>query len=198
MRTILFLLTIIASLFLWYYAFRYLEFDSNLVYAPYNSNIFEAIFFVWLFALWFYLGRFFCFKDKKNVKDEEVSFVRKNKYNNSKNKKKTNPFILEDEKVEDDDFDFSFDSVEDDLKIIEWIGPKVEEVLKRNNIKTLKKLSESGYGELKDFLEAAGDNYKIINPRSWSYQAELAVKKQWDKLKDYQDFLIAWVEPESK
>jgi hypothetical protein len=62
----------------------------------------------------------------------------------------------------------------------------------------LKELSESGYEELKYMLNWAGDNYKIINPRTWPYQAELAVNKHWGKLKDYQDFLIGGVEPDNK
>lgn len=194
MRIFFFLLTSFLSIFFLYYSFKYLEFDKNLVTGVYNSNLFESIFFISIFVLWFYLGRFFCFKSKKN--NEEITFenIDFKKENNNFTENSKNNIIKE--KKEDSYFSFDFD--EDNLKIIEWIWPKVEEVLKNNNIKTLKDLSESGYEELKFILNWAWDNYKIINPRTWPYQAELAVNKQWDKLKDYQDFLIWWIEPVKK
>jgi hypothetical protein len=36
-----------------------------------------------------------------------------------------------------------------------------------------------GYEEIKIILEKTGDNFKIINPRTWPYQAELAHSKKW-------------------
>jgi hypothetical protein len=128
MRTFFFLVVSIISVFFLYYSFKYLEFDSNLVNAPYNSNIFEAIVFLGLMLLGFYLGRFFCFRNK-NVYKKEVYFEDKSKkasFLENENIDSEDDFILRESKnhnsyieKKEEHFDFSFDEIEDDLKIIE-------------------------------------------------------------------------------
>jgi len=180
MKAVFFIVVSLLSVLWLYLSFYFFKLDnSNTVNSwLYNTNLFEAIFFVGLFVFGFFLWRFFCFDNKKNIEDDIENQEK------SKDEKSNNFFT-----------DTKEEGKEDNLKIIEWIGPKVEQLLKLNSINTIKQLSEASYDEIKMILERAWDNFKIINPRSWPYQAELAYKKEWGKLKEYQDFLVWGIDP---
>ncbi|MEM9259168.1 MAG: hypothetical protein AAGA62_05940, partial [Bacteroidota bacterium] len=79
--------------------------------------------------------------------------------------------------------------VETDLKVIEGIGPKIEEVLKKEGINNWTLLSGTEPGRLREILEAAGGRFRMHNPYTWPLQARLAAAGRWDELKDYQDEL---------
>ncbi|WP_020537253.1 helix-hairpin-helix domain-containing protein [Lewinella cohaerens] len=76
-----------------------------------------------------------------------------------------------------------------DLKIIEGIGPKIEEVLKDAGIEDWSALAAAEPGNLKDILEEAGDQYRMHNPYTWPLQARLAAAGRWDEFKTYQEEL---------
>ena len=78
----------------------------------------------------------------------------------------------------------------DNLKKIEGIGPKIEEILNTAGITTFSKLSKSQNDDLKAILIAAGSRYKMHNPKTWPQQAELADKGAWDELSELQDQLL--------
>lgn len=82
------------------------------------------------------------------------------------------------------------DTKPDDLKKLEGIGPKIEQLLHAAGIKTFEQLATQERDALKAILEAGGNRFKMHEPKSWPYQAELAAKGDWDRLKEYQDFLI--------
>ncbi len=77
----------------------------------------------------------------------------------------------------------------EDLKVVEGIGPKIEQLLKNDGIRTWRDLANAKVDRLKGILEAAGDRYRIHDPGTWAEQAQLAADGDWDKLKEYQDFL---------
>ncbi|MEM1323819.1 MAG: 30S ribosomal protein S1 [Bacteroidota bacterium] len=77
----------------------------------------------------------------------------------------------------------------EDLKKIEGIGPKIEELLNAANIKTFKDLADADADKLKSILEEAGNRYKVHDPTTWPKQAEMAAAGEWDKLKEWQDAL---------
>lgn len=79
----------------------------------------------------------------------------------------------------------------DDLKIVEGIGPKIEELYHTAGIKTWKKLSETPVEKSRKILDSAGNRYAIHNPETWAKQAELAYKGKWKELKEYQNSLNA-------
>ncbi|MBX2814750.1 MAG: 50S ribosomal protein L27 [Saprospiraceae bacterium] len=83
---------------------------------------------------------------------------------------------------------------EDDLKIIEGVGPKLESILKEAGITDLKVMSESNEEALRTILEAAGNRYKMFNPSTWPQQAKLAFEGKMDELQAYQDRLDGGVE----
>ena len=82
----------------------------------------------------------------------------------------------------------------DDLKIIEGIGPKIEEILQNVGIKTWEQLSKTAPTQLSSILLAAGSRYKSHNPSTWPKQARMAADGKWDELKVWQDELDGGVD----
>lgn len=80
-------------------------------------------------------------------------------------------------------------NITDDLKKIEGIGVKIEEVLKNNGIDTFEKLHNSKRSTLKSLLDKAGPQFKMHEPESWPHQAGMAHRGEWEKLKEYHDFM---------
>ena len=75
----------------------------------------------------------------------------------------------------------------DDLKKIEGIGPKIEELLHTAGIVTFADLSKAEVDAVKEILNAAGSRYQMHDPASWPMQAEMAANGEWDKLKEWQE-----------
>jgi len=75
---------------------------------------------------------------------------------------------------------------EDNLQIIEGIGPKMESVLKENGVKTLSMLGGTTTADVQAILGKYGDKYKIIDPQTWVQQAGLAAGGKWEELIDLQ------------
>lgn len=78
---------------------------------------------------------------------------------------------------------------ENDLKVIEGIGPKIEELFKTSGIQSWKALSETSIDRCKEILMKAGERYAIHDPSTWSRQAKLAYDSKWHELKNWQDQL---------
>lgn len=78
---------------------------------------------------------------------------------------------------------------EDNLQIIEGVGPKIEKLLKDAGFTTWAAVANADYEDLKKVLDDAGPRYRIHDPKSWSGQAKLAAEGKWDELVKYQKFL---------
>ncbi|MDC6365296.1 MULTISPECIES: hypothetical protein [Flavobacteriaceae] len=76
---------------------------------------------------------------------------------------------------------------QDDLKIVEGIGPKIEGLFHNFGIKTWKALSESSTDKCQEVLDSGGDRYRIHDPASWPMQAKMAYEGQWKELAKWQD-----------
>ena len=76
---------------------------------------------------------------------------------------------------------------EDDLKIVEGIGPKISSMFNDAGIKTWKALSEATVAECQKVLDGGGDRYKIHDPASWPMQAKMAYEGKWKELAKWQD-----------
>lgn len=79
----------------------------------------------------------------------------------------------------------------DDLKIIEGIGPTIEEILHKAGILTFEALAKSEPAEIETIIQIAEPHLHFINASTWPAQARLALNKEWEILRDYQDQLIA-------
>lgn len=74
----------------------------------------------------------------------------------------------------------------DMLQVIEGIGPKMEEALNKNGVKTFATLGNSNKGNLDGILEKEGYNPGISDTQSWIDQARLANGEKWQELHDFQ------------
>lgn len=82
------------------------------------------------------------------------------------------------------------DNQVDDLKKLEGIGPRIEKLLNDAGIKSYARLATMDRNHLKNLLEQGGSDFTMDEPKSWPYQAELAAKENWGRLKEYQAFLL--------
>jgi len=85
---------------------------------------------------------------------------------------------------------------QDDLKMVEGIGPKIEGLLHAAGIKTWRQLAEAPVEKVQKILDDAGPRYRMHQPTTWAKQALLAAEGKWDELEAYQDRLIGGREPE--
>jgi len=86
--------------------------------------------------------------------------------------------------------DFGEKIAENDLKVIEGIGPKIEELFHNAGIKTWKALSETSVEKCQRILDDAGPSYKVHNPATWPSQAQTAYLGLWKVLRWWQDDMI--------
>lgn len=78
---------------------------------------------------------------------------------------------------------------QDDLTMIEGIGPKIAEIFTNAGIATWADLGNTEVERCKEVLAEAGDRYKMHDPNTWPRQAKLAAEGQWQELADWQDKL---------
>ncbi|MEN9611462.1 MAG: hypothetical protein RLZZ628_2276 [Bacteroidota bacterium] len=77
----------------------------------------------------------------------------------------------------------------DDLKKIEGIGPKIEQILNDGGIHTFKQLAASNADHIKELLLNAGPRFRMHDPATWMQQADLAAKNDWTTLDSLQKAL---------
>lgn len=80
---------------------------------------------------------------------------------------------------------------DDDLTIIEGIGPKIDDLFHANGIVSFAQLARLGVPEMLEILERGGPHFQLANPGSWARQAALASENRWAELKRLQEDLIA-------
>ena len=139
----------------------------------------------------------------KNIKNDEIVLL-KNKIAKLEASLRTcrenNSNLETDLKLARKGIETSFDSAlvkkifgkkikENDLKIVEGIGPKIESLFHNFGIDSWKILGETSVEKCQEVLNSGGDRYKIHKPDSWPKQAQLASEGKWQELKDWQETL---------
>tara|TARA_R110000782_G_scaffold178056_8_gene268945 strand:+ start:157 stop:750 length:594 start_codon:yes stop_codon:yes gene_type:complete len=76
---------------------------------------------------------------------------------------------------------------QDDLKVVEGIGPKIEGMFKDHGIKTWKALSEASLADCQKILDTGGTRYKIHDPASWPMQSKMCYEGKWEDLAKWQE-----------
>ncbi len=76
-----------------------------------------------------------------------------------------------------------------DLEVIEGIGPKIAELFTNSGTNTFAKLASLNIAEMHKVLENGGSRFKLANPGSWAQQARLCHENRWSELKALQDTL---------
>jgi predicted flap endonuclease-1-like 5' DNA nuclease len=82
---------------------------------------------------------------------------------------------------------------DDDLKVVNGIGPKIAQLLNNREITAWKALSETSPSYLTAILhEDGGERFRIHNPASWPHQALLLHEGRWDEFRELREKL--WTE----
>ena len=76
---------------------------------------------------------------------------------------------------------------QDDLKIVEGIGPKIEGLFHNYNIKTWEILSRTSVAKCYEVLESGGEKYRVHDPASWPMQAKMCYQGKWKELYRWQE-----------
>ena len=76
---------------------------------------------------------------------------------------------------------------EDDLKVVEGIGPKIEGLFHNFDIKTWRALSETSVAKCQEVLDSGGERYKVHDPASWPMQAKMCYENKWKELFKWQE-----------
>jgi len=71
---------------------------------------------------------------------------------------------------------------EDNLQVVEGIGPKMNEFLNKNDVVTWANLASYKADDIKKMLGKEGNKYRIIDPTTWPEQAALARDGKWEEL----------------
>jgi len=79
------------------------------------------------------------------------------------------------------------EEVQDDLKIIEGIGPKISALFNEAGIRTFAQLAQTDPAHLESILRESG--LRLGDPSTWPEQARLAARGEWDALERLQDEL---------
>lgn len=82
-------------------------------------------------------------------------------------------------------------TAEDNLRLIEGIGPRIESILRASGIATFDQLADADVDDLRKILDEAGSHLRSHNPNSWPAQAGLAADGKLDELKAWQKELNA-------
>ena len=77
----------------------------------------------------------------------------------------------------------------DDLKIVEGIGPKIEELFNSAGIYSFEDLANADIENLKSILDEGGTRFQMHDPGTWPDQAALARDGKWEELKKWQEDL---------
>lgn len=77
----------------------------------------------------------------------------------------------------------------ENLKKVEGIGPKTEEIFNSKGIMTWAQLAATSAEDLKSYLSEAGSRYEHMDPTTWPEQAQMLADGKMDELKAWQDKL---------
>ena len=81
-------------------------------------------------------------------------------------------------------------AMQDDLSIIDGIGPKISSVLGLAGIKSFSQLASADEDRIRDILEAENPNLlRLTDPSTWFEQARMAAEGDWKALSSLQDTL---------
>ncbi len=78
-------------------------------------------------------------------------------------------------------------TAKDDLKKVEGVGPKIEQLMNEAGILTFAQMAAAGPDKMKEILAAAGTRFNRHDPTTWGDQAKMAAEGKWDELKKWQD-----------
>lgn len=160
-----------------------------------NSNITYWLLLLGIGIIGFLIG-YFLRGGGKDKKDETEIAELKNKLGSLEEELNSCQKALENAKAEGQEHTFDFKTAksvfgktikQDDLKVIEGIGPKIEGLFHNYNIKTWDALAHSSVAKCQEVLESGGDRYRVHDPSSWPMQAMMCYENKWKELYRWQE-----------
>ena len=79
---------------------------------------------------------------------------------------------------------------ENSLTVVKGIGPKIQSLFYKNNIRSWSALADCNIGRCQEILDAGGNSFSMHDPATWPEQARLAAEGEWKELHDWQNHLI--------
>lgn len=79
----------------------------------------------------------------------------------------------------------------DDFKLIEWIGPRIENHLHKHGVISFQDIVKEDVEGLEVILLEWWPRLSMHSPVTWWDQAKLASEKKWKELEEYQEILNA-------
>jgi len=76
---------------------------------------------------------------------------------------------------------------QNDLTVVEGIGPKIQELFHNHDVKTWRSLSECSQATCQKVLDSGGKRYQMHDPGSWPKQAGMAADGKWAELAKWQE-----------
>lgn len=74
----------------------------------------------------------------------------------------------------------------DELQLVEGIGPKIAEQLRKKGFRTWADVAGTEPKRLREVLDEAGDHFHMHDPTTWPEQCKLMVENRWEELRKYQ------------
>lgn len=105
----------------------------------------------------------------------------------SKEEKKTAPKAEKKEEPKEEQKKAASTGKDDNLKLIDGIGPKIAEILSEAGLGTYSAIADSSPEKIAEVLSEAGNRYKSHDPTLWPEQAKIAATGDLDKLKEWQE-----------
>ncbi|QXP60480.1 hypothetical protein [Olleya sp. HaHaR_3_96] len=78
---------------------------------------------------------------------------------------------------------------QDDLTVVEGIGPKIKELFHNHDVTTWAALANCSVEKCEEVLKSGGKRFELHKPGTWPKQADLAANGLWKELNDWQDLL---------
>lgn len=78
---------------------------------------------------------------------------------------------------------------QDDLTIVEGIGPQIQNLFHESGIRTWYDLSRCSVEQCELVLRSGGDRFRQHTPKTWPRQAAMAYEGRWAELKAWQEEL---------
>jgi len=76
---------------------------------------------------------------------------------------------------------------ENSLTVVKGIGPKIQSLFYKNNIRSWSALAECDIERCQKILDAGGNSFSMHDPATWPEQARLAAEGEWKELYDWQN-----------
>ena len=78
---------------------------------------------------------------------------------------------------------------QDDLTVVEGIGPKIKELFHNHDVTTWAALSKCSVEKCEAVLKSGGKRFELHKPGTWPKQADMAANGLWKELNEWQDLL---------